>query len=70
MDRMITFLALSGLSYIYLTRELYKNHVAIEVKKAELVVLKEANTSMGDALSVLHTLRDRLQKHKESDKDG
>jgi len=67
---MITFLALSGLSYIYLTRELYKNHVAIEVKKAELVVLKEANTSMGDALSVLHTLRDRLQKHKESDKDG
>ena len=55
---------------LHVCRELYKNHVAIEVKKAELVVLKEANTSMGDALSVLHTLRDRLQKHKESDKDG
>jgi len=67
---MTTFLALSALSYLYLTRELHRNYVAIEVKKAELVVLKQANASMGDALSVLHTLRDRLQKRKEGDKDG
>src|SRR5438045_2913503 len=39
----ISFLSLSGLSYLYLTRELYKNDVAIRVKKAELVVLKQAN---------------------------
>jgi len=66
----ISFLILSGFSYIYLTRELFKNEVAIQVKKAELVVLKQANASLGDALSLMHTLRDRLQKRKEGDKNG
>jgi hypothetical protein len=67
---MIVFLALSCLSYLYLTRELYKNHIAIQVKKAELVVLKRANASLGDGLSLLRTLRDRPQKRKEGDKYG
>jgi hypothetical protein len=66
---MTVFLALSGLSYVYMTLQIYKNDTAIRVKKAELVVLQQANASLGDALTLLHTLREALQKSKGDKKD-
>jgi hypothetical protein len=67
---MTVFLAVSGLCYVYFTLQIHKIDTAIRIKKAELVVLKQANASLGDALALLHALHDRLQKRRESEKNG
>ena len=67
---MTAFLAFSGLSYAYLTLQMQRLDTAIRIKRAELVVLKQANGSLGDALTLLHALHDRLQKRRESEKNG
>jgi hypothetical protein len=67
---MTAFLAVSGLCYVYFTLQIYHIDTAIRVKKAELVVLKQANASLGDALALLHALHDRLQKRREGQKNG
>jgi hypothetical protein len=65
---MTVFLAVSGLFYVYVTLEIHKNDTAIRVKRAELVVLKQANASLGDALLLLHAWREGRQKLAEGDK--
>jgi hypothetical protein len=59
---MTVFLALSGFSYVYLTLQIHKNDTAIRVKKAELVVLKQANASLGDALALLFLTRKTAER--------
>jgi hypothetical protein len=64
-----TVLALTGLSYVYLTLQIYKNSERIHVAKAELSILQEANAGLKDALALIHSLHNRQQKQKDGAKE-
>ena len=59
------FVAVAGLFYVYITVNVFKNDVVVRGKREQLSVLQQANGSLGDALAVLHAVKDRERRGKQ-----
>lgn len=60
-----SFLVLSGLAYLYIGTKLVTNRAVIGEKRQQLSSLQQANRSLGEALVVLHAVKDQQFREKQ-----
>ena len=60
-----SFLILSSFAYLYIGTKLVRNRAVIGEKRQQLSSLQQANRTLGEALVVLHAVKDRQLREKE-----